>query len=155
MDPVSQQLLLLDLFINDRDDEAQGTLSVPSSVVTPNWEKWMTQQRMVLLSTGTSTSWKNELMGTSEAQQGEGQSLAPEEEQAHAPGPAGAAQRETSVAEKDLGVLVGTRLNMSQESVLVGKKVNGIQGCTGRSVSRRMRKHPPLPSALVRPPLKC
>lgn len=38
MDPVSQQLLLLDLFINDRDDEAQGTLSVPSSVVTPNWE---------------------------------------------------------------------------------------------------------------------
>lgn len=156
MDPVSQQLLLLDLFINDRDDEAQGTLSVPSSVVTPNWEKWMTQQRMVLLSTGTSTSWKNELMGTSEAQQGEGQSLAPEEEQAHAPGPAGAARRETSVAEKDLGVLVGTRLNISQESVLVPKKVNGIQGCTGRSVSRRMRKVlPPLSSALVRPPLKC
>lgn len=153
MDPVSQQLLLLDLFINDRDDEAQGTLSVPSSVVTPNWEKWMTQQRMVLLSTGTSTSWKNELMGTSEAQQGERQSPAPEEEQAHAPGPAGAARRETSTAEKDLGVLVGTRLNISQESVLVPKKVNGIQGCTGRSVSRRMRKVlPPLSSALVRPP---
>lgn len=28
---------------------------------------------------------------------------------------------------------MGTRLNMSQERVLVGKKVNSIQGCTGRS----------------------
>lgn len=38
----------------------------------------------------------------------------------------------------------------------MGKKVNGIQGCTGRSVFRRSRKVIPLlSSALVRSPLKC
>lgn len=103
MDPVSQQLVLLDLFINDQADEAQGTLAVPRSVVTPHWEKWMTRQGIVLLSTGTSTSWRNGLVGTSEAQRGEGKSPAPEEEQPHTPGHAGAAQTETSTAEKDLG----------------------------------------------------
>lgn len=57
---------------------------------------------------------------------------------------------------KTLGVLVGTRLNMNQENVLVRKKVNGVQGCTERSVSRRPRKViPPFSSVLVTPPLKC
>lgn len=127
---MSQQLILLDFFIKDLDDGAQGTLALPSSLVTPNWEKWMTQQGIVLLSTGTSTSWRSGLVGTSEAQQGEGQSPAPEEEQPHAQGHAGAACRETSRAKKALGILVSTGLNMNQENVLVGKKVNGIQGCT-------------------------
>lgn len=75
MDPVSQQLVLLNFFINDLDDESQGTLAVPSSVVTPNWEQWMSQQRIVLLCTGTSTSWRSGLVGTSKTQQREGKVL--------------------------------------------------------------------------------
>lgn len=50
----------------------------------------VTHQRVVLLSAETSTSWE-----PPEAQQGEGQSPAPEEEQPQAPGHAGAAQRQT------------------------------------------------------------
>lgn len=49
------------------------------------------------------------------------------------------------MAEKDLGILVDTRLNRSQQCVLAAKKADSILGCV-RSVPGRSRKgdHSPL-----------
>lgn len=49
-------------------------------------------------------------------------------------------QPESSLAEKDLGVLLPIRLNMSQECVLVTKKASGILGCLRMSDASGLRK---------------
>ncbi|GAB0208311.1 mitochondrial enolase superfamily member 1 [Grus japonensis] len=64
---------------------------------------------------------------------------------------AGANQLESSFAEKDLGVLVDTKLNISQKYALVAKAANGILRCIRRSVNSKSREVIlPLYSALVR-----
>jgi len=67
----------------------------------------------------------------------------------------GNTQLESSLAQKDLGLLVDTKFNMSQQCVLAVKKANGILGCIRHSIASRSREVIlPLYSALVRPHLE-
>lgn len=57
----------------------------------------------------------------------------------------GVTQMENTLAEKDLGVLVVTKLSVSQQWVLAANKASGILGCIRPSTASRLEAHDPSP----------
>ncbi|KAK4821756.1 hypothetical protein QYF61_000817 [Mycteria americana] len=133
--------ILLNIFISDLDDEADCTLGKFVGCATiqrdlNRLEKWadrylvkFNKEKCKVLHLGRNNPMHQYMLG--------------------------ATQLQNSFAENDLGFLVDTKFNRSQQCALVAEKANSILGCIRRSVASRLRGVSlPIYSVLVRPHLK-
>ncbi|GAB0178657.1 hypothetical protein GRJ2_000331000 [Grus japonensis] len=105
--------------------------SVPSAglQVTPNWEEWLKCQRAMLPSGRTSTAGEMAVRNFMKFNKGKCKILHLWRNNSVHQYRLGANHLESSFAEKDLGVLVDSKLNMSQQCAPAAKNANGILIC--------------------------
>ena len=105
---------------------------------------------------GTSTGCRNRPTGTSRSLTSKSTKSCTWEQQSYVSVRAGVTLLESSLTEKHLGALAGTKLNMSQPRTLAAERANGNLGCIRLSIASRSRGMIlPLCSALVKPYLEC
>ncbi|KAK4816253.1 hypothetical protein QYF61_013887 [Mycteria americana] len=128
--------VLFNVFINDLDEGIECTLR---RLCRGTWTGWIDGPRSIVMGFNKA-KWKVLHLGHSNPMQRYR---------------LGEEWLESCLAEKDLGVLVDSCLNMSQQCAQVAKKANGILACIRNSVASWTREViVPLYSALVRPHLE-
>lgn len=99
-----------------------------------NCEEWLIHKKAVLpfskTWTGCGVGWR----GADEVQRKQLQRHVPEERKLQPPVQDGAKLLRSSTVEKFLGIIQVNNLFMSQQCVLVVKKVKGILGCIGKTL---------------------
>jgi len=122
-------LILFNIFINDLDDGTKYTLS-KSADHRKLGGCAATQRDLDRLQKSASANLKKFSK--------KAKTPAPEKEKPQALVCAGTNQLESSLAEKDPGVLVDTKLNMSQQYALAVKKANGIPACIRQNIGKQI-----------------
>ena len=111
--------MLSDIFIDDLDDGAGCTLSELAGDTKPGGAA--DAPRVVLPSRGTQTRWRKGLSDLVKLSKGKCQALPLGRNSPRHQDLLGATQLESSLAEMALGVLVATKLTMSQQRALAAR----------------------------------
>jgi len=111
-------------------------------LVMQNWQEWLIHQRVILPSRGTLTDWRNRMteISTGKFNTEKCKVLHLGRNSAMNQYKLEATQLESSFAQKDLGVLMDTKLNTSQQCILVAQKTNSILGCSRKRVASSIQK---------------
>ena len=125
---------MFNLSISDLDEGAEASSAI--SVTTQSWEQWLIPQRVCSPSEGPQQAGEMGREEPSGIQQRQMQGPAPGEEQPQAPAQAGGDLLESGSVEKELRVLVGNKLSMSQQCALVATARDILECIRNSSASR-------------------